>query len=395
MQEDVRAIKADEMEECLDLWEKVFEGVGRSYFEPYFHGDPWFKPDYTRVCLVDGRIVSAVQICERKVRVGSAEILMGGIGNVATDPDYRGRGYSTRLLEDAVLVMREYGMDLSILFTGIQPYYERLDWRSAPTKLLTGSLRRDVSVGPKSRCSVRTLDPTSDMASIHQVYEKFNNDRSLTVVRTPEYWKGYLLPHLRKPESILVAEENGVVGYLLFEFDKDNCWLRETGCVPGKEDCTEALIRCAASRACEAGVQTIWSYLPNEPQISAVIGMVVKCLEERESTKMMCRLINADSLGRRILPELNRRAQMDMLPDGSISLDTELGSLGLTLEKGRVSQGAGNPVRIIISQADLFCLLFGLKGINELSAAVPDEAARIVSALFPPQRPVFWQADGF
>ena len=396
MGEEYRAVKRDEMEECLDLWGKVFERVGRDYFVPYFRGDPWFDPDYTRVCSVDGRVVSAVQVCERKVRVGDAEIVMGGIGNVGTYPEFRGRGYSSHLLRDSVGVMREHGIDFSVLFTGIHPFYERIGWRSVPQKFMTGGLSADASGGEKSKYSIRQCDWASDLAGIERIHDVFNKGRPLTTVRTPEYWKGYALPRFGAPKFTLVAESDGeVAGYLHFRYDDANCWLREIGCLSGHEGCAAPLMREVFARVREAGVQTIWVNLPLEPQIVAGMEGVVERLETREPMGMMCRVINMGSLGERILPELNRRAKIGSIPSGSVSLDTEMGSVELTIQDHQVSLGDQSATRIPISQLEFFCLLFGIKSVEELGLSISEEAREAVSTLFPPQHPVFWLADHF
>ena len=384
--EEFRAIKRSEMEECLDMWGIVFERVGRQYFVPYFEGDPWFKRAYCRVCAVDGKIASAVQICERKVRVGEAELVMGGIGNVGTYAEYRGRGYSSRLMLDTVRVMKRHGMDFSVLFTGIQPFYEKALWRSVPQKFIHAedlSLRK--SAYPYH---IRSLDWDSDLPDLQAIYESFNKGRPLTTIRTDEYWKGYLRARFGDPT--LVAELNGkTVGYLHFAYDKPNCWPREIGYLQGHEACAGPLAREMIARCPDVEKLTI--VLPQEPEIMDAINGIAKKVEPREPMGGMFRIINIRSLGERLLPELNRRD----VPDGSISLDTEIGSLRLTIKRGNISLGAENPIRAPLSQLEFFCLVFGIKSVEELGLPLREKARDILEALFPPQKPVFWLADHF
>ena len=396
MSEEFRAIGPNELGDCLSLWREVFERTNGDYFAPYLHGDPWYKHDYTRVCALDGKLVSALQICEREVRVGSARIRMGGIGNVATHPDHRRKGYSSRLLRDAIAVMLAHGMDFSVLFTGIQPFYEKAGWCSVPVKALAGRLRRRLREDTEIRYSTRPCDWTYDMPSIQRIHEEFNSTRPLTVVRSREYWKGYAVPRFGAPKCTLLAETEGrICGYLFFQFDKENFWLREIGYAPGDKECARVLIHRAAARTSALGVRRIWSDLPREPEILAAIGQVAERVKIQEPMDMMCRMINMQSLGRKVLPELNRRVRLSKPPSGSISLDTEMGSLELTVRFGRVSTGAHNPSRIPVSQSDFFSLLFGIKGVEELDLPIAYKDRQIVSALFAPQRPAFWLPDHF
>lgn len=394
MSVEFRAIKASELDECLDLWGDVF-AVGRGYFPPYFYGDPWFKRAYTRVCSVDGKIVSAIQICEREVRLGEARIVMGGIGNVATYPDHRGKGYSQRLLSDAARVMHDHRIDFSVLFTGIQPFYEKVLWRSVPQRMFMGKMRSDLpSAG--SKYTIRAWNWDADMPAVRRVHEAFNAGRPLTTIRTPEYWSGYSPSRFGKPENRIVAEFGGkVVGYLYLTRDADNCWLQEIGYLPDHKACAESLLIRAAEMAREVGSENVRGNLPHEPEILSAVDRIATKVEPVEPMGGMFRVTHMRSLAERVLPELSRRAKMNNAPDGAISLDTELGSLRFTITGGGVTLGARNPIRVPVSQLEFFCLLFGIKDSEELDMSMPDDAARIVSTIFPRQRPVFWLPDHF
>ncbi len=394
---EFRAIRPSEFEECLDLWEKVFAPVPRSLFVPYFHGDPWYRRAYTRVCEEDGRIVSAVQVVERRVYVGSAELVMGGIGNVATDPDYRGRGLNTRLLRDIIRVMRREGFDFSVLFTGICDFYARLGWRSVPIKYYAGNFRADLGAAA-TEYTVRPCVFRKDLPAIERVHESFNRHRAFTTIRTPEYWRGYVIPRFGAQEDTLVAEHSGsVVGYLYAQthVKRGALQLQEAGCLRGHEACLRPLFRAAAMRAAERGATTFDLLPPEEPALFEAVEGVVKDLGFREYPGTMCLVTKMKSLGRRILPELQKRVEASGLRSGSVSLDTEMGRLALTITDGRVAPGAERPIRIPLSQPEFFCLLLGIKDIEELGIEAPTEAREIVSALFPRQRPVFWLPDHF
>jgi len=396
MRPHFRAIRLDEFDRCLDLWDQVFRDVPRKYFEAYFYGDPRFRRAYTRVCALDGRLVSAVQVCERRVRIGSAELVMGGIGNVATDSDFRGRGYNTRLLKDSIRIMRRYGMDFSVLFTGIHPFYERLGWRPVAVKSFTGKIKPRLRERETDKYSIRACDFSTDLDGIKEAYEAFNRLRPLTVCRTPEYWTGYALPRFGEPADTLVAESAGsVTGYVVSPCHRDNCSVREIGCIPGHEGCIGPLITRSAARARERGVTAMWFHVPEEPEILAAARRVTNDLAPRESLGMMCRVIDMESLGRRLLPELNRRAARRKLPPGSFSLDTEMGSLALTIRNGQVTIGMGDGVHVAVSQPEFFCLLFGLKSADELGLPIPGDVRQMLLALFPVAHPVFYLQDHF
>ncbi len=392
MSVEFRAIRANELNECLDLWGNVFT-VGRDYFVPYFHGDPWFRRAYTRVAVADGKIVSAIQVCERRVRVGEAEIIMGGIGNVATYPDYRGRGYSQCLLWDCARVMHDHRIDFSVLFTGIMPFYEKALWRSIPQRMFIGKPKADIPSADR-RYTIRPWDREKDMPAVQRIYERFNAGRPLTTVRTPEYWNGYVMSRFGNPDCTFVAEFGGeVVGYMYMTRDAENCWVHEIGYLPEHKACAGVLLLAAAGLAREAGSKHIRGNLPQEPEIMDAVAQIADDLEPVEPMGGMFRITHMRSLSERILPELDRRAKG--CPDGAVSMDTELGCLRFTVSRGRATLGAKNPVRVPMGQLEFFCLLFGIKDAAELGMSIPDGAADIIQTIFPRQHPVFWGPDHF
>ncbi|MDM7461608.1 MAG: GNAT family N-acetyltransferase, partial [bacterium] len=122
MNPEFRELRPSEQAECLDLWAQVFS-PSHDYFERYFQ-DPLWQPRYTRVCAVDGKLVAAMQMVRRPVRLTNGQTLwMAGIANVATLPEYRGRGYASQLLLDLHRVMDADDFAFGLLFTGIHDVY--------------------------------------------------------------------------------------------------------------------------------------------------------------------------------------------------------------------------------------------------------------------------------
>ena len=77
-----------------------------------------------RVILVDGEPVSHLGIHEGEMIIYGSRIKVGSIGSVCTHPEYRGRGYATRLLEDAIRKLKADGVDL-MLVSGDRNLYRR------------------------------------------------------------------------------------------------------------------------------------------------------------------------------------------------------------------------------------------------------------------------------
>lgn len=81
--------------------------------------DDGFQKENALVAEHAGKVVGHVQIIRRNVKTGDTKFVpMGGIANVSTIPQMRGRGISTTLITHAVDLCRRKGFPLSGLFTG-------------------------------------------------------------------------------------------------------------------------------------------------------------------------------------------------------------------------------------------------------------------------------------
>ena len=113
------------METIRPIRESELDELG---YRGYIEGDPTWSPSQTPVVVVEGRIVSMLRIWDRWVHLGTTPVRMGGIGDVNTHPDYRGRGIATRLMEHAAEYMRDDGYDLGLLFTEIPARFLPASW---------------------------------------------------------------------------------------------------------------------------------------------------------------------------------------------------------------------------------------------------------------------------
>lgn len=134
-----RPVHPDEYEEALTLWETVFGGGSRDYFRRYFEADPWYQAGDCLGAWLDDRLVSCVHVCPRMLEWRGSTIRCGGIANVATLQEYRGKGLSRALLAQSLDLMWETECGFSLLFTGRHRHYAALGWEqvSTPRTVLT------------------------------------------------------------------------------------------------------------------------------------------------------------------------------------------------------------------------------------------------------------------
>ncbi|GIV07066.1 MAG: hypothetical protein KatS3mg017_0268 [Fimbriimonadales bacterium] len=259
-----RDLRPDEQAECLDLWAQVFS-PSHDYFERYFR-DPLWQPCYTRVCEADGKLVAAMQIVRRPVRLTDGQILwMAGIANVATRPEYRGRGYASQLLLDLHRVMDSYDFAFGLLFTGIHDFYARHGWERLPLPLYQATPTPVETSGWR----FRTAEP-DDLRALQHWYEVFYADHPLSVLRDDAYWRVWTRwddPQWRR--KFYLAEDNRGAprGYLALETHSgtdqqgnrvvQEVSLAEMGCEPDDSEAARMLIGFASQMAHMAGAKLL------------------------------------------------------------------------------------------------------------------------------------------
>ena len=407
----VRAVRAEERQECLNLWCTVWPGAGSpAYFRRYFYGDVEWLPYYTQVGVLDGKIVSAVQICKRIVACGEARLTMGGIANVATLPEYRGRGYNTECLKSAIGVMEADAMDFSLLFTGIHEYYARQGFETIAQAWLSGVIRSGFT--PRGvKVEVRRA-LAADLNGIQMCYNEYNRHRPIAVQRAPAYWRDWMnsdAEHIPDTLRVAVAGRN-VVGYvntgvfksaIPYSADEVGASIIEFGSRDGlnateEADVTGALLEAVAMETIANGGTGLRLQIALTSAVKQAFDKIVSTTKQATRASGMVRLLHRDNLLRSLTMELNDRWQGGGKPPGTVTFATPYGAVrldaaGMFLQISSVeSASAGEET---LPQSALFGLLFGIQKPEQVTAQPQTRA--LLSVLFPTQDFVYYGADGF
>jgi len=197
-----RTLRREEQTEYLDLLQAAFGE--REIFDRYLEHDPMLGLDDTLVACDGDRLVSSVQIFTRSIQVGGEVLPLGGIGSVATHPDYEHRGIATQVLRRAIAEMERRGMALSLLFTMRTSFYERLDWRRIDHHVWV--FRADAS--ERAEAGGRAFE-RSDLDEVKALHERYSGARALSCVRDDAYWKAQLHFAGSPEERFRIVERDG------------------------------------------------------------------------------------------------------------------------------------------------------------------------------------------
>lgn len=396
---EVRPIRPEEREECVDLWCAVF-GDDRRYFNRYFYGDVDWIPEYTQVAVADGRLVSAVHVCKRIVACGPLRLTMGGIANVATLPDYRGRGLNTRCLDACIAVMEADAMDFSLLFTGIDAYYARRGYSSLQRDVLTGRVCRN-GAAPHSEVAVRAAE-ASDTNAIREIYAAYNRDRPIAVQRTDAYWRDWIgFTSDRAPENVVCAlnASGTVAGYLRYwlsrGYGKPGIIVSELGVASsdGAAAIVASMLRAVAAREPECGEVTVTIKAPIEPEVENGATCALRGLQRLSDGHGMARLLHPDNLLRSFCLEWNDIWIRAGRPRGAVTFVTPYGYIGLDAHGDFLRVTKPGSAASAHAQGTLFGLLFG--DIDPESVMQAADIRPLLETLFPRRATIYWDSDGF
>jgi predicted acetyltransferase len=186
----VGAVKPSEYEQLYDLlwraFDRHYQHNAWDFFRPFYEKDPFMDEEFVRVVRDGDRIVSSVTIFDRRVWIEGRPVRMGGIGNVATHPDFRGKGLSGIILDDCVSLMKKKGFDVSLLFAGPVPLYERHGWMTLKAYEYVFSGVSAPSVSPGLVC--RPVSWPREHFKIFSLHKDFVKGHNFLTERNIAYW---------------------------------------------------------------------------------------------------------------------------------------------------------------------------------------------------------------
>ena len=171
MIEGPRRAKLDDLPQVIHLVNEVFmtgldaPRVLGEFFPQLFNEH---NIENLRVMFENGKPISHVGIWEGDLLIYGTWFKVGMIGCVCTHQDYRGRGYASALMKDALLKMEKDGVEIAFV-TGFRNLYRRAGYVEAGRvhvyHLLAGSL---CSRKERFRVTPYTPDKIQELVDIYQ-----------------------------------------------------------------------------------------------------------------------------------------------------------------------------------------------------------------------------------
>lgn len=387
--------------------DNVLELLGAAFPEPpeFFAGiiskDPWYHYCQRRLLKIEGQIVSSVDLFTRKIWIGESPVLVGDLGNVSTHPDQRRKGYCSAVVKDLISYMNSQGYGSSTLYGGAPEFYESLGWRLFPDKkasiILDGKIKAPNGFRTKKNASLE------DLPNIAALYNKYSNQETGITIRSIDYWKKHFHWLTDLPNHLVVVYKDlEMIGFGRYSLLKDAATIREIGYVAEVTDFIDVLMSLVA-HICSNEIKSInISYFAADHPIAHLGNRGIK-LNISDNSVLRMRLVNMESLFSNMLPKLRMRleAASNMNYENRIILRCEIGNVTFQICKNSLNvldSGSGGH-EIFFQQRDLIRLILGDVSIRDIEFGGKEELAvediEILNALFPKNKPIYWQNDHF
>lgn len=267
MSEVFRELPQDACEGAGRVMQVVFSLDDEPEDGPGGHQDPYSKYRRTYGCELDGVVVSAVELMRRWAHVPGGVWSFGAIAGVSTLKEFRGRGYSSKLLKMAMEQMKKDNLDFGLLLTGINPFYEKLGWWTVPRGYFEAEINE---IKEKQSVEFSADVPWAEVADL---YNAFNANRPFTIDRKPEYWEKWAGCGLHGSKWIFIRDGKKITAYAAIREDKANKRIQvmEYGWNQGDINSCRKLANQILSIPASFGYNKILSFTPLDPDFMAQI----------------------------------------------------------------------------------------------------------------------------
>ena len=221
----IRALQREEIDGFLCCFQASFgvDGQSLAIIRNSLVNDPSFHPQRVRLGVLDGQIISHVVVLHRAAWVGNQAVTVAGITAVATHPYYQGRGFGTRVMRDALHLVRKRGYGLAMLTTQVPGFFVRLGFTGVPAAIgyqcPASALARLETV---AEYQVERLDYNADWPTLGAIYREYSDGRTGMQLRDVRFWESWprrgTFPHGFSSSldaiGLLARREGRVAAYL-------------------------------------------------------------------------------------------------------------------------------------------------------------------------------------
>lgn len=208
---EIRRLSETEFEKSLQLSQYAFQYVVKEEdrpkrFEMMKKHEIWGE-------FEKEDLLSKLHILSLEISIDNKRFSMGGIAGVATWPEHRRKGSVTRLLQKALLSMKEKGQTISLLHPFNIQFYRRFGWELTASVNKYTLEKSDLIRYEEVPGTVSRLTKEDGNSLLTSVYEEWFHTYNHLLVRTDDWWNNHVFTE--GYNRIIYRDEDGVPkGYL-------------------------------------------------------------------------------------------------------------------------------------------------------------------------------------
>ena len=331
--------------------------------------------------------VSSLYVIDHKMKIGSNTVRMGGISSVETVRQHRNKGYMRLLMNDTIKYMKKEQFDISVLF-GIPKLYTKFGYAACLLEYKLSIPTRDAedSIKQTKRVNIRKARK-SDLKAFLKLYHKANSTRTATQIRK---WNGFRIIG----DNFLFLDARGKLSaYAVIEKSDNSMNIKEIGILDNKfcPAIMSKFVQLAVKKRCEH----IDLQIPFDHDFALYCRQFgeVGHIKFSKDSEGMARIINLDSIFKKIKPELELRLAR-IKTGASLEIKTEIGSVSFL-----VGMKPHKKCYLKLPQSILAQLLMGYRKIREIAngpGIIVKGDLRILDVLFTPDNLAYcWKIDWY
>ncbi len=307
----------------------------------------------------DGQAVSWCNVVDFEQQVGTQCLSVGGIASVGTHDNYRFRGYSRRLLENALRWMRREGFDASMLY-GITGFYPRFGYAEAFPIVTHTMAVRDAEQAAHGRRRCHCEEATSaHIPGMLALFAACNSGRTGVIRRDPRHWTSFSKSFnqgFQARVTVLLDARDALLGYYVSNAAMEQ-QIVEVGYASHRV--FGELLQAITAQVWAARCEEMHFLLPEDHafvEYCRPYGLRTQSVYRRDGGAMV-RLINIPTTLRKLAPLLAPRVS----GRGALTIHTNLGAVGLAWAGGEcvVNEPKTKGTRVCLPQWRLAQLVYG------------------------------------
>lgn len=357
-------------------------------------GESHFDWNTSTIGLIDDMIVTIWGVFEITLRIGLSRIKVAGVDCVYTRPGFRKRGLMRRTAASSLEAKYGSGYDLSLL-NGIESFFDKYCYVPAWPQSEFYIKVQDL---PQSRQCLRLVEFTpAHREDLAQIYNRQNTELSGTAVR-PTYqgfkWPGEYHGYL------WMDSQGNPAGYVIGRFKCLTSRCTEIVDAAGKPE--QVLLALATLAEKHKYDLVFFLRLPFNSSLARTLRRLNSHVTSiyKKTDGCMVRIVNLNSLMRKLSPEFSRRIGRSHLSRwiGDLSISNGQEEVTLSINRSRVSlrspresrhsiQGGGEIAQLIVRTESADILL------ESSVSRLTGDANELANVLFPAQQPQISAVD--